>query len=76
MEPEVDGVLPFMDVRFRRMENGKLSREVYRKPTHTNRYVQFESHHPMSVKSGIVKDLVERALKVSTVVIRRQEIGS
>ena len=66
MEPAVDGVLPFMDVRFRRMENGKLSREVYRKPTHTNRYVQFESHHPMSVKAGIVKGLVERALKVSS----------
>ena len=65
MEPEVDGLLPFMDVRFRRMENSKLRREVYRKPTHTNRYVQFECHHPISVKSGIVKGSVERALKVS-----------
>ena len=41
-------------------------REVYRKPTHTNRYVQFTSHHPESVKSGVIDCLVKRAATVSS----------
>ena len=41
-------------------------REVYQKPTPTNRYVQFESHHPSHVKAGIVQGLVERAVRVSS----------
>ena len=41
-------------------------REVYRKPTHTNRYVQFTSHRPESVKSGVIDCLVKRAATVSS----------
>ena len=66
MEVETEGSLPFMDVLFSRKEDGKLSRKVYRKPTHTDRYLQFDSHHPIAVKSGIVKGLVERAIQVSS----------
>ena len=53
-----------MDVRFIRQENGSLARAVYQKPTHTNRYVHFESHHPPSVKSRIVLGLADRAIRV------------
>ena len=63
-EEEKDKSLPFMDVRFIRQENGSLARAVYQKPTHTNRYVHFESHHPPSVKSGIVQGLADRAIRV------------
>ena len=66
MEEEKDGTLPFMDVRFTRDVQGKLMREVYQKPTHTNRYVQFDSHHPSTVKAGIVQGLAERAVRVSS----------
>ena len=41
--------LLFMDVCFNRREDGKLMRQVYQKPTHTNRYVMFGSYHPMDV---------------------------
>ena len=62
MEEEKDGTLPFMDVRFTLDVQGKLMREVYQKPTHTNR---FDSHHPSTVKAGIVQGLAECAVKVS-----------
>ena len=66
MEEEKDGSLPFMDIKFTRTPQGKLMREVYQKPTHTNRYVQFDSHHPTAVKSGIVQGLAERAVRISS----------
>ena len=41
-------------------------REVFQKPTHTNRYVHFNSHHLLSVKSGVVERLVNCAITVSS----------
>ena len=66
MEEEKDGSLPFMDIRFTRKLNGELEREVYQKPTHTNRYVHFTSHHPISVKSGVIDCLMYRATTVAS----------
>ena len=66
MEEEANGTLPFMDIRFSREEQGTLSRQVYQKPTQTNRYLPFTSHHPMSVKSGVVACLASRAITVSS----------
>lgn len=37
-----------------------LGHSVYRKPTHTNRYLNAESHHHLAQKKGIVKNLVHR----------------
>ena len=66
MEEENGGSLPFMDVRFSRQLRGEITREVYQKPTHTNRYVQFNSHHPNAVKAGVVECLAKRAILVSS----------
>ena len=66
MEEESNGSLPFTDIRFSRDEYGQVVRQVYRKPTHTNRYVQVTSHHPTSVKSGVIDCLVQRATIVSS----------
>jgi len=38
---------------------------VYRKPTHTDRYLQYDSHHPAHVKRGVVKCLFDRALNIA-----------
>ena len=39
---------------------------VYRKPTHTDQYLAYDSHHPQSVKRGIVKCLYDRAKRLVT----------
>ena len=66
MESSGAGSLPFMDIRITRQPQGELTKEVYQKPTHTNRYVPFSSHHSISVKSGVVACLANRAIRVSS----------
>ena len=50
MEPEKDGSLPFLDTKLTRREDGTLNVTVFRKQTHTDRYLHFNSHHPVSAK--------------------------
>ena len=66
MEEKRDRSLPFTDIGFSREEYRQVVGQVYRKPTHTNRYVQFTSHHPTSVKSGFIDCLVQGATIVSS----------
>ena len=61
MEIEKDNTIPFIDTSVSRDSNGLLTTTVYRKPTHTDQYLAYDSHHPQSVKRGIVKCLYDRA---------------
>ena len=61
VEQEEDGKLPFLNTLLRRRRDGSLDVSVYRKPTHTDRYLHFESHHPTHVKRGVVRCLHDRA---------------
>ena len=50
VEVEKKGCLPFLDTLLTRSTNGALEISVYRKPTHTDRYLNFNSHHPTHSK--------------------------
>ncbi|KAJ8961870.1 hypothetical protein NQ318_021488, partial [Aromia moschata] len=52
METEKDGVLPFLDVLVKRTNNNKLAHGVYRKKTHTDRYLNAASHHTLPIKTS------------------------
>lgn len=45
MELEEGGTLRFLDVLVKRKPNGTVGHEVYRKLTHTDRYLTADSHH-------------------------------
>ena len=64
MEKEQDNNLPFLDVLVTRTEQGFRS-SVYRKSTYTGQYLNFNSHHPYTVKKGIVCCLQHRAKTIS-----------
>ena len=66
METEKDNSIPFLDTSVIRDSNGLLTTSVYRKPTHTDQYLAYDSHHPQSVKRGIVKCLYDRAKHLIT----------
>ena len=65
MEMENSGSLPFMDIRITCQPQGERTK-VYQKPTCTNHYVPFSSHYPISMKSGVVACLANRAIRVSS----------
>ena len=46
METEKDNKLAFLDTAVLREPDGRLTISVYRKPTHTDQYLAYNSHHP------------------------------
>ena len=65
METENDYKLAFLDTAVSREAGGRLTTSVYRKPTHTDQYLAYDSQHRQSVKRGIVKCLYERAKRLA-----------
>ena len=55
------GSIPFLDTIVKPEENGGLSITVHRKPTHTNQYLQWDSHHNLSAKFSVINTLSHRA---------------
>ena len=60
-EVETEGQLPFLDLLLKRTNSGGLKLSVYRKPTHTDQYLNFMSHHPIAHKMSLVRTLLERS---------------
>jgi hypothetical protein len=60
VETEPDGTIPFLDNLVIR-KGLALTTKVYRKSTHTGRYLHFDSNHPPHVKRGIVQCLQSTA---------------
>jgi hypothetical protein len=53
--------LPFLDIDLARQADGAISTGVYRKATHTDRYLDFRSSHVSSSKASVVSCLMKRA---------------
>ena len=66
MEIEKDDTISFLDTSFSTDSDSLLTTSVYRKPTHTDQYLAYDSHHPHSMKRGIVKCLYDRAKHLTT----------
>ena len=72
VEIEKDRSLPFWDVQITRNANKTLRTTLYQKPTHTNRYLQFDSHHPRHHKLAVAKVLFNRVhTHISNVIDKR-----
>ena len=46
METENNNKTAFLDILVTRVPDGKLLTSVYRKPTHTDQYLAYDSHNP------------------------------
>jgi hypothetical protein len=65
MEVEVEDRLPFLDVLILKKPDGSLGHTVYRKATHTNRYLRADSHHHPSQLSSVANTLAVRSLRLA-----------
>ena len=59
-----DGAIPFFDTIVKPGADGKLSTTVYRKPTNTDQYLQWDSDHHLSAKFSVIHTLFHRAQRV------------
>ena len=61
VEKESDERLAFPDIQLVRGVDGTVTTSVYRKAAHTNQYLSFDSHHPVSHIVAVVRTLMTRA---------------
>ena len=59
-DEEQDSILPFLDTLVQWNPDKTISVKVYRKPTHTNQYLNYTSHHSTSAKQSIITALFDR----------------
>ena len=63
-DPKEDGSIPFLDMLIIPDEEGRLNTKVYRKPTHTDQYLHWDSHHSITSKYSVIGTLYHRARTV------------
>nr|XP_039254369.1 uncharacterized protein LOC120331363 [Styela clava] len=61
IEKELNRTIAFLDVQIHKEEYGKLTTDIFRKKTHTNRYLNFNSNHPVGHKRSVISSLINRA---------------
>ena len=55
-----------MDVLLSRRPDGSIKLQIYRKPTHTDAYLMFDSHHPVQHKFSVIRTLLGRNHEIVT----------
>ena len=65
-EFEQENQISFLDVLITRKQDGSMETSVYRKPTHTDIYMNWNACAPTSWKTATVKSLVKRAINISS----------
>ena len=55
-----------LDILLTRSSDGTIETSVYRKKTHTDRYLNFASHHPLYHKKSVVRSLLSQAKALSS----------
>ena len=62
-----NGAIPFLDTLVKPEADNTLSITVYRKPIHTDQYLQWDSHHNLVAKYSVISTLTQRPRTVCTV---------
>ena len=74
MEREQRSKIAFLDVLVERKSKSFVT-SVYRKPTHTNRYINFASYHHPRTKTGVISCLRKRADEICQPHLKTTEIN-
>ena len=63
-DAKADGSIPFLATIVMPQPDNSLLTSVYRKPTHTDLYLHWDSHHHLSAKFSVINTLKHRAKTV------------
>jgi hypothetical protein len=74
MELEENNNIPFLDVLMTRKQDGTLGYKIFRKKTHTNKYLHGNSHHHPSQNMGVLNTMTIRAARISNKDHLKEEI--
>ena len=66
VEPTQQGSLPFLDTLVTIQPDNTFSTSVYRKPTHTDQYIHWDSNHHITAKQSVFNTLAHRAKTMSS----------
>ena len=66
-----DGSIPLLDTIVKPEADGSLPITVYRKPTHTDQYLQWDNHHHLSAKFSVTNTLSPELLQQEMDHLRR-----
>ena len=74
-EAKEDGSIPFLDTIIRPEADGTFTIGVYRKPTHTDLYLPWDSNHNIAAKYSVINTLSHRVLTIcSTPELAEEEL--
>ena len=71
--PKITTKIAFLNKSVCREPDICLTTSIYRKPTHTDQYLAYDSHHPQSVKRSILKCLYNRVKGLVTIIYLLRE---
>ena len=63
-DTKADDFMPFLDALVIPKSDDSLITTVFRKPTHTDQYLQWDSHHAISAKYSVISTMFHRAKTV------------
>jgi hypothetical protein len=75
-EQEANNTIPFLDLLITRRNDGHLRFSVYRKQTHTDKYLDPSSYHPISHKIATASTLLHRAESHCSEEYKKREINN
>ena len=61
--PDSEGGIPFLDMKCSINSDNTICTTVYRKPTHTDRYLDWNSNHLTSANRSVIQALTHRLLR-------------
>ena len=65
-ECEHERQLAFLDAKICVNDDGTIRLKIFRKATHTDQYLMFDSHHPLEHKLSVVRTLLSRKESIVT----------
>ena len=60
-EARPEGFIPILDILVPPQSDGTFTTKVPRKPTYTDPYLQWDSHHNLAAKHSVINTLTHRA---------------